>query len=362
MGQEGDGAPGGLAALLVVRGRDEQRGDEARQQQHHAHDRGRGQQQLPGVGHAAPRRAVRARVVAPVRLAAVDERHDGDARLEAAQAQRELREDEERARDHQREVALRGERGAPVREQRRVREHLPGPAPEDDEVQGQVGQGGRGGEADRLLEALQEDRGEHGEDRERDQDLVVAEDAGEERVLDRVLGGVGGRQRHRDHEVRGREAEQDEHQHLALPAREQVLEHGDRALPGVAAPGHLGVDRQRAEQRDEDEDDGGDRRHRARREERDARLVAEGREVVDAGQPDDLPPGMRRQLVAGVVVHRLAAPQPPPEGGAVLERRLGQPLAEGDALRGRGPGEGALGRLGLGCRCEVVRHSRATPR
>jgi hypothetical protein len=36
---------------------------------------------------------------------------------------------------------------------------------------------------------------------------------------------------------------------------------GDRALPGVAASGHLRVDRQRAEQRDEHEDDGGDRGH-----------------------------------------------------------------------------------------------------
>jgi len=37
-------------------------------------------------------------------------------------------------------------------------------------------------------------------------------------------------------------------------------------------------------------------------------------------------------LLAGVVVHRLAAPQPPPDGGSVLERGLGQLLAEGDAF------------------------------
>ena len=92
-------------------------------------------------------------------------------------------------------------------------------------------------------------------------DLMITEDAVEERVLDRVLGSVGRGQRHRDDEVRGRKTKQDEHQQLATPAREQVLEHGDRALPRVAAPGYLGVDRQRAEQRDEHENDGGDRRH-----------------------------------------------------------------------------------------------------
>ena len=168
-------------------------------------------------------------------------------------------------RDQQREVALRGERGAPAGEQRRVRDHLQRAAAEDDEVEGEVGHGGGRGQADRLVEPLQEDRREHGEDRERDEDLVLAEHGLEERILDGVLGGVGGRQRHRDHEVGGREAEQDQDEHLALPAAEQVLEHGDGALPGVAAPGHLRVDGQRAEQRDEDEDHCRDRRHRARR-------------------------------------------------------------------------------------------------
>ena len=67
-------------------------------------------------------------------------------------------------------------------------------------------------------------------------------------------------------------------------------------------PGHLGVDRQGAEQRHEHEDHGGDRCHRPRGEEGDTRLVAEGREVVDAGEPDDLPPGVRRHILAGVVV------------------------------------------------------------
>ena len=258
----------------------------------------------------------------PVRLAAVDQRHDRDAGLEAAQAEGELREHEHGAAISSEKSALRGERGAPVVSSAGCVITSHDAAPEHDEVQGEIRHGGGGGQADRLAEAPQEDRREHDEDRERDEDLVLAEHAVQERVLDRVLRGVGGRQRHRDHEVGGGEAEQDEHEDLALPAGEQVLEHGDRALPGVAAPGHLRVDRQRAEQRHQDEDHGGDRRHRAGGEQRDAGLVAERREVIDAGQPDDLPPGMGHDLAAGVVVDGLAARQPPPDSGAVFERGL----------------------------------------
>ena len=148
--------------------------------------------------------------------------------------------------------------------------------------------------------------------------------------------------RHRDHEVGGRKAEQNQDEPLALPAAEQILEHGDGPLPGVAAPGDLRVDRQGAEQRHEDEDDGRDRGHRACREQRDAGLVAEGREVVDARQPDDLPPGMGRGPVLGVVAHGLTAPQPLADGGSILERGLRQLFAKGDAL--------LLAALGLGAR------------
>ena len=118
------------------------------------------------------------------------------------------------ARDQQRKIALRRERGAPVGKQRRVRHDLPGAAPEHDEIESEVRQSGRSRQADCLVESFQEDHGEHGEDRERDEDLVLAEHRMQERILDGMLGGVGCRQRHRDHEVRGRKAEQDQDEQL----------------------------------------------------------------------------------------------------------------------------------------------------
>ena len=162
---------------------------------------------------------------------------------------------------------------------------------------------------------------------------MLGENHVEKRVLDGMLGGVGRGQGHRDHEVRGGKPEQHQHQRFALPARQKVLEQGDRSLPGKAAPSHLCVDRQRAKQRDQHENDGRNRRHGARRQQGDARLVAERGKVVDASQPDDFPPGMGTSPGARVVVERFAARQPAPDRGAVLERWLGQLLAEGKTLR-----------------------------
>ena len=116
---------------------------------------------------------------------------------------------------------------------------------------------------------------------------------GNERVLDDVRGRVGGRQRDRDDEAGGREPEQAQDDGLALPPREQVLEHRDAALAVRAHLGDAVVHRQRAEQRDQHEDERRDRRERAGREKGDAGLIAERREVVDAGQAHHLPPGGR---------------------------------------------------------------------
>ena len=113
-----------------------------------------------------------------------------------------------------------------------------------------------------------------------------------ERIADDVRGRVGRRQRDRDDEVGRGEAEQAEDEQLAAPARQQLLEHRDAALPVRAVLGDAPVNRQRAEERQEDEDERGDRGERAGREERDARLIAEGREIVDAGEAHDLPPGV----------------------------------------------------------------------
>src|SRR4030095_17061713 len=124
---------------------------------------------------AAVSRSVRALAHVALRGSAVDQRHDGDARLEPAEPEGELREYEHRARDQQRKAALGGKGGAPVAEERRVREHFEHAASEHDDVQEEIGHGGRGGQADGLVESLQEYRGQHREDTERDEALVLSE-------------------------------------------------------------------------------------------------------------------------------------------------------------------------------------------
>ena len=109
-----------------------------------------------------------------------------------------------------------------------------------------------------------------------------------------MLRRVGRRQRDGDDEVGRRESEQHEHERLAAPARQQVFEHGDAALPVRAGGGDSVVDRQRADEREDDQNQRRDGRERAGREKRDARLISERREVVDAGEAHHLPP---RRLV-----------------------------------------------------------------
>ena len=74
-------------------------------------------------------------------------------------------------------------------------------------------------------------------------------------LLDDVRGRVGGRQRDGDDEVGRGEAEQAEDERLAAPARQQLLEHRDAALAVRAELGDAAVDRQRAEERQQDQDE-----------------------------------------------------------------------------------------------------------
>ena len=109
MGQVRQCAAVGLAARLELLLRDQQGGDEAGGDQEDAHDHGGGGQQLLGAADPAGRP-----LLGVVRVA-LDVRHHRDAGLEAGQAERQLREDEQRDADHQRGVAvLGGQRVRPV--------------------------------------------------------------------------------------------------------------------------------------------------------------------------------------------------------------------------------------------------------
>ena len=120
-----------------------------------------------------------------------------------------------------------------------------------------------------------------------------------QRVLGDVDGGVGGREGDRDQPPGRHEPQEAEHQHLAPPEREQPLEHRDRTLPVGALLGHSPIHRQRSEQGQEHYEEGGEGREHPGCERRDARDVAEGREVVYPCQAYHLPP---RVLLASALL------------------------------------------------------------
>ena len=172
-----------------------------------------------------------------------------------------------------------------------------------DGVQRQVDADDPDGEADRFLEALEEHRAQPDQQQERERDRVV-DPRGNERVADDVRGGVGGRQRDRDDEVRRGEAEQAQDEGLAFPARQQLLEHRDAAPAVRAGFRDPVVDRQRAEQGEEDDEERGERREEIGREEGDARLIPERGKIVDPREAHDLPP---RRLVPRRILLRCRA-------------------------------------------------------
>jgi hypothetical protein len=160
----------------------------------------------------------------------------------------------------------------------------------EDEVEREIDDDQPDRQSDRLAETPQEDRAQHQEQRDR-HEYGMPEPVRRERVLDQVRGGVRGRQRDGDHEARGREAEQAEDDDLPLPARKEILEHQDAALPVGAHLGDAVVHRQRAKERQQDEHQRRHRRERPGGHERDAGLIRQRREIVDAGEAHHLPPG-----------------------------------------------------------------------
>src|SRR4051794_18360511 len=149
----------------------------------------------------------------------------------------------------------------------------------------------------------------------------MVERFGKKRITDDVRGRIRGRQCGGDDEVGGGEPEQTENEGLAAPPWQQLLEHRDAALPVRAVLGHSPVDRQRAEERQENEDEGRDRREKTCGEKGDAWLVSEGGEVIDPGEAHDLPP-IRLVNVPDLCPDRLA-------------KALEEPAIEPDARTGR---------------------------
>ncbi len=285
--QVGESTPVGLPAGPERGRRDQQGGDEGRPEQRDAHDAGGRGQELLGVADAA------ARLGAGVARVALDEGHHHHAGLEAGQAERQGRKDEQGCRDDpERRRVARRHRGTPVADQRRVGDDGHEAVDHDDGAERQVDDHEHDGDADGLGEALEEHRTESQQQRQGEEDLVAAEGRVQQGVLDEVGGGVGRGQGDRDDEPGHDEAEQRQHQQLARPVGEELLQHRQGAVAVRALDGDPAVHREGAEEGDDHQHEGGDRRQGAGGQRRDARLVAERGEVVDAGQAHDLPPGV----------------------------------------------------------------------
>ncbi len=103
-------------------------------------------------------------------------------------------------------------------------------AADDDGVQREVDRDERDGEPDGFAKALQKDQRRARRAAPASPDRMI-EPVRHERVLDDVRGGVRGRERDGDDEVRGRESEQAQDERLAAPSRQVLLEHREAALP-----------------------------------------------------------------------------------------------------------------------------------
>ncbi len=221
---------------------------------------------------------------------AVDERHHGGPGFEPRQSERQLRKQEERDPDHLQGVPLLHEQVAlPIRERLWIgdeRKQLPA---NDDDVQADVQRHEQDRQPDGFPKSLQKDRPEHPDQQERDANGVL-DPVRHERVLDDVRRRVRGRERNGDDVVRGGKPEQTEHEDLAAPPGQEVLQHGEAALSVRAEGGDPVVDRQRPEQREQHQHHRREWREVARSDERDAGLVAECGEVVHAREAHDLPP------------------------------------------------------------------------
>ena len=102
-----------------------------------------------------------------------------------------------------------------------------------------------------------------------------------EGIVNQVLGGVGGRQRPRYHEVGGGKAEHDQDDQLARPAVEAAFQQSRGPLAVRRAPGDVEIERQGAEQRRRDNEEGCKGGCAPSYFEGNRRLVGQGAEIVE---------------------------------------------------------------------------------
>jgi len=132
-----------------------------------------------------------------------------------------------------------------------------------------------------------------------------------------------------DHEVGCSKPQQAENNDLALPPWKQFLEDENAALTVRAHGCVAAVHRQRAERRQQHEDERRDGRERAGREERDTRLIRERHPLIQPVVNLSLH-GVRSRTPAYRVLYSLTAPLLP-----VLRRIMPGPIPTTDQMDGR---------------------------
>ena len=255
-----------------------------------------------------------------------DQRHHRHTGLETRQPERELGKEDDRHHRHHRGIAvLREQRRAPVRQHLRMPPDLARRDDQDDGVERQVRDHDHDGQPDRFLKSSEKDGAEEEQQHDRDQPLI-AQPGRRQRVLHQMRRGVGRRQRNRDDEARRGKPQQRQDQRLSLPPGKQLFEDQDAALAVRTHVRDAVVHRQGAEQRQDHEHERRHRRERAGGEKRDARLIREGREIVDAGEAHHLPP-----------VGRVLGPRVRADGfGGAFEKPAAESLLEGNGRGQRG--------------------------
>ena len=105
----------------------------------------------------------------------------------------------------------------PVEEHVRALEHVDQAHTDDDGVEDQVADHEDNGDPDSLVEPLQEDGAENGDQEDGDRYAGLVEVWGQDRIFHQVGGGIGGREGDGDDEVCGSEAKQEQDEGLAPP-------------------------------------------------------------------------------------------------------------------------------------------------
>ena len=226
------------------------------------------------------------------------------AGFEAAHAECKLREDQTgdgecypRPRSRNRRmlkvVTARRNLTQPVRQQRGMAEEIPEAGRDDDARERDVRHDENSRQADHLAVALEEHTAQQHE-QEHGHGHLTLHPARRvprvERVGDKVGSGIGGGQRLRDDEVGRCEPHENEYGELRRPTAEHPLDHAHRTDAVGSFASDVAINGQRAQKRDEHENQRGNRGECSRPLECDRGLVAEGAEVIHSAEAHDEPP------------------------------------------------------------------------